>query len=156
MSDTPLCTACGHPLARHRRNPYGMGCVVETDECRAINEAREVIERIAQGNGREGSSACAKCGCAFYAADGSDSCAPCAGKVQQCATCAVWFAPPGKCPMCEPERFELELDPFERIEKAAAEWRNAYRALERGDVHGVQMHAHCAIAHGLKLSQGLR
>ncbi len=51
--------------------------------------------------------------------------------------------------------FELALDPFERIELAAAAWRNAYRAHERRDREAVERHLREAIDHGVQLIRGL-
>ena len=76
--------------------------VIGGAELDALRRGAELVDRIAQGNGRLGASECAKCGCAFYSADGDDKCAPCAGKVAQCETCKTWFELPGTCPLCEP------------------------------------------------------
>lgn len=64
----------------------------------------------------------------------------------------------GVCRCGEKELAPLQLapDPFERIELAAAEWRNAYRAKERGDQARLIEHSMRAVAHTLELSAGLR
>lgn len=53
------------------------------------------------------------------------------------------------------ESFELALDPFERIELAAAAWRNAYRAHERCDREALERHLREAVDHGVELIRGL-
>lgn len=50
---------------------------------------------------------------------------------------------------------ESALDPFERIELLAAAWRNAYRALERGDATATDAHAREATGHFIALLQRL-
>lgn len=153
----------------------------------------DVIHSIAVGNGREGASTCAKCGCWFYSADDDDSCAECSGKVVRCECGALRIA--GHTCVCAaipelerddagsaesirgqaarherelervierverqtfPPTFELELDPFERIEHAAAAWRNAYRALERRDAPAVERHLREAVDHNIELVRGLK
>lgn len=53
------------------------------------------------------------------------------------------------------EPADSALDPFARIELLAAAWRNAYRALERGDATATDAHAREATRHFIALLQRL-
>ncbi len=131
---TVKCPDCGQPVDSHRRNPFGMGCVVETEECRAINA-------IAQGNGRDTAPLCTKCDRPFYSVNPSETvCGGCRGLGAHRA-----FVP----------ALELEPDPFERIDTLAAELRNAYRAYERRDRTATLEHGTRAAHHFVKLLAGL-